>query len=247
MLDRIEEGQIKKGLRFFSCDLNTNSRLYRNQEFLNKYPEFYRLSPTDLGKTLNYIYEENVSCCVEIKNTIYKNDQLIGYTIKFYQDYKSLKRLLKKDISLKKGDCHKVLKAFQMLNEKKLKCRDVHLGNFLINDEQCLVCDLDALIVQNDDKFKYEQVQNAITLCLAYLYRLKFIDVRILLKDNQSFIINGFRINELIRGFDNQNLHDFEKIIAEIDENELEKSRKYLKQKIKQLRLNPYYSKYYGL
>ena len=183
MIEVKQYSDIKKRRRYIPLDLNTNSKIYINDLELTKTPKPHVLFGNREEKLLKYIDEKNIECCVKIKALIYRDNKLVAYTIKFYKDYKSLRKMLSKNIELKKQDCLKIEQAFNELSRNNLQMIDYNLSNFLLDKHNDVkICDLEGLDINEDKKLQAINNKNLFVLVLSYLYKLSTFDVEALIK-----------------------------------------------------------------
>ena len=177
MLEIMQYSKVKKYKRYFTTDLNTNSKLYFDKDLLHQIPFEVK---DELGVILKYIYKLKSEELVEIKQLIYKKDLLAGYSIKNYKEYKSLKKLSNRKFELKKNDCFKIVQIFNDLAYNNLFYSDFHLGNILLNPNtaEIKVCDIDGFSIKTREKLNKDDLQKLLILILSYLYNIKEFDIR---------------------------------------------------------------------
>ena len=177
MLDSIQYDEIKKKRRYFPLDINSSSKLYIDKNIIYKFP----YSPQkELKQILEYIDKLNLPEFIRILNLIYKQDELVGYSFVRYINYKSLNKNKFRNFDLKKEDCYKILKFYNLIAEEQIECIDLHKGNILLNSNTNSIkaCDLDAYHFYDKKDLKKTQLKHALILAIAYLYNLKEYDIK---------------------------------------------------------------------
>lgn len=234
---------IKKGRRYIPFDLNTNSRIYVNGLELTKIHKKHVLFGSRQEKLLKYIDEKNIKSCVEIKKLIYRDNKLVAYTIKFYKDHKSLRKLLKKNIELKKQDCLKIEQDFNELSKNKLQMIDYNLSNFLLGrNNEVIICDLESLEVNESERLKTINNRNLFILVLAYIYKISTLEVEALIKNLDDFLINDNNILYGLFGKLNKGeCVEVKELLNLINEEDVKIRRKNLLLSSSQLKNNPYF------
>ncbi len=204
MLKIEQYSEIKKGIRYIPFDVNTNSKIYANGSELTKFPTKQILLRGTLEPLLKYIDEKDIDCCIKVKSLIYKKNKFIGYKIKFYQDYKSLRKLLNRNFSLKKQDCINIEGVFNILTENNLQVFDHALSNILLNKEgKVLICDLDGLKINDSREVSKLNRKCLFVLALSYLYKIPANEIMVLVRNQSEFLIDNNK--ELIELFDKIN------------------------------------------
>lgn len=155
--------------RYKTFDLNTNSKIYKEENKLYKIPNNMR---TDTIKALKYVDKNKIKGMVKVENFITDNGKIIGYSMPNYKNYKSLYKNRFRRFKDKIEDSIKIIEYFEYLNKNNLYYGDQHVGNMLLNKDtnKLLLCDLDTLRIEKDDFFKKMQILSAISLSLSYLY-----------------------------------------------------------------------------
>lgn len=248
MLEIKQYSEIKKGIRYVSFDVNTNSKIYISNSELTKFPSRRILLRGTLEEILYYIDEKEIDCCVKVKSLIYKKGKLVAYKINFYKDYKSLKKLFSRDFVLKKYDCLNIVKVFNKLSENNIQVCDYNISNVLLNQKgNVLICDLDGLKINNDDNVSTLNNRCLFVIVLAYLYKLPTNEVLALLKNVDEFLIENNRY--LLNLFTRINLGEqinITEVVDLISERDVKVRRKYLKRSVSNLKNNPYFKGYFG-
>lgn len=191
MLDKIQYEDIKKYKIYIHFDTNTNSKLFFDKDLIHKIPFIKEIG---LENLLKYLDELSLKEIVKIRNLIYYNNFLIGYSMKNYKDYKSLRKFKRRNFSLKKEDCFKVIKSIQVLSENKISFFDCHLGNVLLNPNtnDIKICDIDGLVLKENIDLDYKELKNILILILSYLYNIKDCDIRNYLNSSNLICSNLF-------------------------------------------------------
>ena len=238
MLEIIQYKDIKKYKRYFSFDLNTNSKLYFDKDLIHK---IFSDKSLDFYIILKKIDELKLNELIEVKKLIYKNKFLVGYSMKNYKEYKSLNKFKYRKFSLKKQDCFKLINSFKVVANNNLLYTDYHLGNILLNkkNNDIKICDIDSLIFKEDKEIEYRKI---LKLLLSYLYNIKEYDIRNVLNSDgiamEDSIINIGCLSEKDLSFDK-----IIQIISKIKKQNIKEEKKYIIQKSKYLS-NLGYSKY---
>lgn len=235
MLEIIDYKDIKKYKRYITTDLNHNSYLYFDRDLIHKV--FFN-TPTNIENLLNVINELNIEELIEIKKLIYKDKNIVGYSVKNYKQYKSLSKLKNRPFDLKKQDSIKLLTTYNKILNKGFSYRDFHLGNVLLNPKtnDIKICDLDSIKPfesWEEEKYALELLLETI---LEYLYNIKFYHVRNIMCSN--YLSNN--INE-----DRNNL-SIEYILKVINMSDSETVKKYRKEMIEISRQRIYAGYGYG-
>ena len=165
MLDVIDYKNINKCKRYFTTDLNRNSKIYYDKGILHK---ILLNEHKDLKIILELLNKLNLEELVEVKNLICNNNLILGYSMKNYKEYKSLNNFNKRDLYLKKEDCFKIVKSHQDLLKYNLCYTDYHKGNILLNpnNNDIKICDLDSLVFAKENL----SIKNLLVFILSYLY-----------------------------------------------------------------------------
>jgi len=171
MLDIIQYDDIKKYKRYIPFDNYTSSKLYYDKDVIHK---IFFNKDLDLNIILEMVNELKLEELIEIKNLIYKNGIMVGYTMKNYKEYKSLKKFKNRNFALKKQDCIKLVTGFENILKNKLSYVDFHLSNILLNpkNNDIKICDLNGLILKRGKVSEEIGTKNLLILVLAYLYNI---------------------------------------------------------------------------
>lgn len=247
MLERKQYNKIKKGHIYLPLDINTNSVIYKNRLELIKFPFKEIIISNDLEQILQYIDEKDIDCCVKPNTLIYKENEFMGYKIKFYRDYKSLRKLLNKDFTLKKQYCKNIEGTFNILTENNLEIFDYNLSNILLNQEgNVLICDLDGLKITDGSDLDRKNRKNLFVLALAYLYKFQINEVEALLKHRSTFLIqNNDELIQLFNRINNNEKVNIENLLEIINEDDVKQKRKHLKYDLDFLKDSGYFRKYF--
>lgn len=240
MLDRIQYRDIKKWKRYIPFDIHYNSKLYYDEDVI--YKILYYLK-NNLKEILEYINKLDLDELIQLIHIVYDNEIIIGYSFRNYREYKSLRKYKKRSLELKKQDCFKIVKSFNILNDNNLIYKDFHCGNVLLNDKtnDLKICDLDSVIINDSLEKKYIQLRRAFMLALGYLYNLDYRDINIVLKSN--VIINENEdINRVICSSDKINVEDIYYLIEKLNLELIPKDRNKIKAKSYILTNDQYYN-----
>ena len=141
MLEKLQYKNIKKYKTYIPFDINTNSKLFFDKDLIHKIPF---VKERGLDNLLKYLGELNLKELVEIRKLIYYEDLIVGYSMKNYKGYKSLRKFRYRKLDLKKEDCLKIIKSVEVLSENKISFFDSHLGNILLNPKtkDIKICDV---------------------------------------------------------------------------------------------------------
>lgn len=236
MLEQINYKDIKKYKKYITTDINNNSFLYFDKDLLHK---IVFKKPEDYIDILILLDELNLEELVELKKIIYDNDCVVGYSIKNYKEYRSLKKLKNRPFDLKKQDSIKLVNIYNKLLDNGLSYRDFHLGNVLLNPKtnDIKICDLDSITLfesLEDEKYALTLLLESI---LEYLYNIKTRHIKNVIRDNYlgRFIYNPEKI---------LTIEYILKIINLIDYDLVRRDKKEIIEKSKQL-INTGYSKFY--
>lgn len=191
MLDKLQYVEIKKYKRYIPFDTNTNSKLFFDKDLIHKIPF---VKERGLDNLLKYLGELNLEELVEIRKLIYFDDFIIGYSMKNYRGYKSLRKFKHRKFDLKKEDCYKIIKSVQVLSENKITFFDCHSGNILLNSKtnDIKICDIDGLVLKENSNLGYRELKNLLIFLLSYLYNIKDCDIRNYLNSGERTFNNLF-------------------------------------------------------
>ena len=216
MLGIIKYEDIKKYKRYFTSDLNNNSKLYFDKDVIHKIPDYIN---KNFKNILEKIDKLNLNELIELKNIIESKNILVGYSFKNYKEHKILKKLSKRNFQLKKQDCFKIIKSYNLLSSNNLKYSDFHRGNVLINEytNNIKICDLDGISIIEDKELINNQQKNAIILCLAYLYNINYYDIRNVI-DAKGVNNSNNQINKFSKNIYDLKEEDVIELISKLDE-----------------------------
>ena len=189
MQESIEISKYHKLHRYIPFDWNMGSKIYKDGKYLIKLPMFsddeekQSKAMQELENVLLYIEDTKVKGLVEVTNLFKDKDKTIGYRLVKYDDFKSLHKFKSRWISLKIIDCKRIMNLFSTFNDYNLIYHDFHPGNILFNSKtnELLVCDLDSFEISDDEKNKKDQLENALSLCVQYIYNMNPKDAFLLL------------------------------------------------------------------
>jgi len=240
MLDIIQYKDIKKYKIYIPFDIYTNSRLYYDKDLIHKI-FFYKTS--DFNFVLDLLDELKLEELVELKNLIYHNGFIVGYSIKNYKEYKSLNKFKNRKLELKKQDCYKIVKSFDKLLKNNLSYVDFTTSNILLNKEtnNIKICDLDSIILNKSKSDEELGIRNLLIFVLSYLYNINPIHIR-----NVIICSNNFEdtfIGECKKIIDNSSLEHIINIITDITEENIMKEKKLIINKSREL-IDTGYSKF---
>lgn len=238
MLNKIQYSQIKKYKRYIPFDVNRNSKLYLEKDLIHKIPYWI---DREFSKTLYYVSSCNIDELIEIRNLIFKKENLVGYSFTNYKDYKSLGKQKNRSLKLKLEDCVKIISAFNKLNEKGIQYRDFHIGNVLLNPKtgDIKICDVDSINIHSYYDFTKTQLEKALILSIAYLYNLDFYNIYMLLNYREPINRDGL-ISECIDCISVDKIYE---LFQKIDLDMIPYERKKIKIKSKDLIEDRYYTK----
>lgn len=185
MLDVVQYDDIKKYKRYFTTDLNTNSKLYFDKDVIHKIPHYIEDNYLDI---LEYIDKLDLDNLIKLKAFIYNKDKLIGYSFINHKDYKSLRKLKSMDFKLKKQVCFNIMSAYNILKQNNIKYVDFHLWNVLVDPDtlNVKICDLDEVSVCRNER-KNNNLERAFMLSLAFLYNISYNDIRNVIEPISSY------------------------------------------------------------
>ena len=231
MLDKIQYKDVKKYKRYIPFDVNTNSRLYFDKDLIHKI-FFYKTR--DFDNILKKIDELKLEELVELKKLIYKNNFIVGYSIKNYKEYKSLNKFKNRNLELKKEDCYKVVKAFNKLLKNNLSYVDLTSSNILLNKEtnDIKICDFDSLIF-NDGESNELDFKKLLIFVLSYLYNINQTHIK-------NVLISGDRLeNTFIESCkitkENCSIEHINSVINNITQNDIRKEKRLIIDRSKEL------------
>ena len=240
MLEIIQYEDIKKYKRYISFDLNTRSKLYFDKDIIHKIPNSLK---SNFEEILKYIDDLNLDALIELRNLIYEDNQLVGYSFKNYKEYNSLRRLKNRDFKLKIEDCYKIIYEYDLLSRYNLKYSDFHLGNILVNEEtnSIKICDIDGISLTQDKKILEAQFKWSIIISLSYLYNVNYYDIRNIINARGVDNINN-QINKFCKNINFLTIQDTINLISQLDFNLIQTERKEIISKSKELCETGYYT-----
>ncbi|MBQ8681466.1 MAG: hypothetical protein IJ509_00950 [Bacilli bacterium] len=232
MIESIQYDEIKNKKRYFPLDINTSSKLYADKEIIYKFPYFLS---KDLKQILEYVDQLNFKEFIKVLNLIYNKDELIGYSFQRYKNYRSLNKNKLRNFTLKKSDCYKIIKIYNTLAENYIECTDFHQGNVLLDyhTNDIKLCDLDSFCFSTHEDLKEIQIKKAFILSIAYLYNLKYCDVKNVFYDGGIYP-NSF-INRCIDNLDKLDIDMALALIDSLEYNSILQERRKIIVKSKQL------------
>ncbi len=231
-IKRIEIGNLNPLKRYVAFDLNTNSKIYRQNGLLYKVPRFFG---DDLKFVLENLKKKKMNNVVQIKDIYTKNDKDYAYSMRYYKGYKSIRRFKSRDLSLKFEDCKKIIKAFCDLGRRNMIYYDFHKGNVLLQKKtnDIVICDIDGLEKCRRKEDKEEQLTDAVCLCAAYIYNTGFPEMKAYVKTKRKLDSKN-----IIRScLDTIGTKDFFKNVdkmTEIDQEDIKRNQRRIKQEAKQ-------------
>ena len=171
MLEIIDYNKIKRYKKYLPFDNYYNSVLYYDKDLIHKI--LFSETP-DLNIILNMVDKLKLDELIEIKNLIYENGNMVGYTVKNYKQYKSLNKFKNRKFELKRQDCIKLVKSFDNILKNNLSYVDFHLGNVLLNpkNNDIKICDLDGLILNTGKESEEIGLKKLLILIFTYLYNI---------------------------------------------------------------------------
>lgn len=241
-MEKKQQIDIKEKGKLFYLNLRNGVKIYLKKDELLKFSKslkFYNNFNEIIDKTNDSQY------FAKINYLIYNDDTLKGYSMKFYQDAKTLKQLFNKSFMLKKDDCLKIQNAFDFMTENDLYYNDIYRNNFMITkDEKILVVDLESL--ENNELFdlEYFNKKKAAVLALSYLYGIEVNEIGALLKNQSLFLEkNNEKLFNYFYNLDkNSDINDLLKLVSLED---VKVNRRKLKIESQELHGNQYFKKYY--
>lgn len=241
MLDIIQFEDIKRYKRYISFDVNTNSRLYYDKDLIHK---IFLYKTKDFDTILMKLDELKLEELVELRRLIFKNEFMVGYSIKNYKKYKSLNKFKNREFELKKEDCYKVVKAFDKLLKNNLSYVDFTTSNILLNKNtgNIKICDLDSLILNNSKLDEKSGLKNLLILILTYLYNINRRDIRNVItagKNIEGTFIEECQISDNMITIDHLN-----NVIEHMKEEYIKKEKKLIIDKSWEL-INTGYPKFF--
>ena len=231
MLDKIPYKDVKKYKRYIPFDVNTNSRLYFDKDLMHKI-FFYKTR--DFDNILKKIDELKLEELVELKKLIYKNNFIVGYSIKNYKEYKSLNKYKNRKLKFKKQDCYKIVKAFDNLLKNNLSYVDLTPSNILLNKEtnDIKICDLDSLILKDCESNKLD-LKKLLIFILSYLYNINQTHIRNVLISGTN-LENTF-IESCKMSKENCSLEFINTVINDIRQEDIRKEKRLIIDRSKEL------------
>jgi len=185
MLEVIDYNKIKRYKKYLPFDSYNNSKLYYDKDLIHK---ILFCETPDLNIILNMVDKLKLDELIEIKNLIYKNGNMVGYTVKNYKQYKSLNKFKNRKFELKRQDCIKLVKSFDNILKNNLSYIDFHLSNILLNpkNNDIKICDLDGLILNTGKESEEIGLKKLLILILTYLYNINQIHIRNVFIGNEN-------------------------------------------------------------
>lgn len=238
MLDIIQYDDIKKYKKYIPFDGHNNSKLYYDKDVIHK---IFFNKELEIETILEMVDKLKLDELIEVKNLIYKDDILVGYSVKNYKEYKSLRKFKYRDFDLKKQDCYQLATGFNNILNNKLTYIDFHLSNILLNkkNNDIKICDLDGLILNTGKVSEEIGKKNLLILILTYLYNINHDHIRNVIvgkpEIEKSFISTCYKKTDI---------NDILEIIDKIDYNEIKHEKKLIMEKSREL-MKTGYSKFF--
>jgi len=213
MLDKIKYKDVKKYKKYIPFDISTNSRLYYDKDLIHK---IFLNKSIDFNIILDMVDKLKLEELVELKKLIYKNDFIVGYSIKNYKEYKSLNKFKKRDFDLKKQDCFNLVKSFDKLLKNNLSYVDFTLSNVLLNSEtgDIKICDLDSLILKKSKLDEEVGIKKFLIFILTYVYNINQTHIRNVM--TSGYDMDNTFIDFCREKYENITLEDINEIIENI-------------------------------
>lgn len=226
MLEKLQYEEIKKYKRYIPFDTNTNSKLFFDKDVIHKIPF---VKERNLDNLLKYLGELNLQELVEIRNLIYYDDLIVGYSMKNYKGYKSLTKFKHRKFDLKKEDCYKIIKSVQVLSKNKISFFDCHSGNILLNPKtkDIKICDIDGLILKESTNLGYRELKNLLVFLLSYLYNIRDCDIGNYLNSG-DYVFNNLFIDDCKLGEGFLTIEKIKKIVNDIKYTTTRLEEKYI-------------------
>lgn len=226
MLEKLQYKNIKKYKIYIPFDINTNSKLFFDKDLIHKIPF---VKERGLDNLLKYLGELNLKELVEIRKLIYYEDLIVGYSMKNYKGYKSLRKFRYRKLDLKKEDCYKIIKSVQVLSENNISFFDSHLGNVLLNPKtkDIKICDIDGLVLKESTDLGYRELKSLLIFLLSYLYNIKDCDIRNYLNSG-DYVFNNLFIDGCKLGEEDLTIEKIKLIVNAIKNKIIYQERKYI-------------------
>lgn len=232
MIKRFEIQNLNPLKRYVVFDLNTNSKIYRQNGLLYKVPRYFT---KDLTYVLEELSKKKLNSVVQVKEIYTKNNKDYAYSMRYYKGYKSIRRFKNREISLKVEDCKKIIKAFYQLGKRNMIYYDFHKGNVLLRKDRnnIVICDLDGLEKCRRKEDKKIQLQDAVCLCAAYLYNVDFQSMKAYIRTNKKLDSKNI-LHSCMDTVGTKEFFQNVNRLSELDEEDIKQNQKRIKQSAKQ-------------
>lgn len=197
MIKNIDIKDINKFKIFLNCDFHISSMLYKDKDLIHKLPflcDYEKGIDNGLIEVIDYLDNNNIKGIVKVTNYIRDNENIVGYSMKRYKDYKSFDKNKFRNLSLKVEDCFQLMKIVEEMNNHKLIYRDFHTGNVLLNRKtnDIKICDIDAMYLDKQNEDHKWQRRKALGLCVSYIYNVHPDDSDIVVNRNYPIDRYGY-------------------------------------------------------
>lgn len=184
-----------------SNHLNTNGKIYINKNYIYKLVNNQYFFYEEFERNIDYLIKNDITNTPKVIDKIYKDHTLYGYVMEYIKNSITFKDSINLNIDDKLKvkaiiDIHKALKD---LHNRNITLGDIHLDNFLINDDGGYIIDLDYMRFIGDE-FKFTtsydikpyNSQNKITKSSIYsdIVKTALSSLSLLLKINIECLIN---------------------------------------------------------
>lgn len=241
-MEEKQQKNINSKGKLFYFNLKNGVKIYLKENELLKFSKqlkFYK----NFNNIITKVVDDD--SFAKINYLIYNGNSLCGYSMKFYQDSKTLKQLFKKDLILKKEDCLKIENAFNLMTNKNIYYSDIYRNNFIITEDgDFKIIDLESLKENTVfDLCRFNKKMSAV-LALSYIYGIETNQICALIKNQSKFLKENN--DKLFNYFYNLNKNSsIDKLLELISLEDIKFNRKKLLIEAKELSSNQYFKKYY--
>lgn len=245
MIKNLDIKDINKFKIFLNCDFHISSFMYKDKGLIHKLPFLYDKEKgldKELIDVINYLDTNEIKGIIKVNNFITENDNIIGYSMKRYKDYKSLNKNKHRKLALKVEDCLQIMKVIENLNNNKLIYRDFHTGNVLLNKttNDIKICDIDAMYIDKKNEDPKWQTRKALGLCVSYIYNVHPDYGDIVVSRNYPIDRYGY-FEECIKYANTKDFDESIKLLRKLDNDSIKEDRIKIKKHANEYMNSGYY------
>ena len=176
-------------------------------------------------KVINKLLTNEINCCPEIYDFVYKDSMIVGYAMKYYKNAVLLSQNTKFNFIIQK--CIELIDVYlDLKNNYNLCYSDFHDGNVFINNSSILLLDIDSCAIGKKENEKITDKY----LCdyvLKMVYKTIFFDYEIYFSKEEREIIRK-NLYENIKGEKIETVEDLRLFTQTITKGDVKKVLKKL-------------------